>query len=74
MKQNNHVEVRDRTSSKKKVGRPPITIFTTNSLKTGNEDTITELTNLDTTLEQFPKPKRKQNHANIELSDNVTPT
>ena len=65
---------RDRTNSKKKVGRPPITIFTTNTLKTDHEDSITELTNLDTTLEQFPKPKRKRNRANIELSDNVNPT
>ena len=74
MKQNNHVEVREIVQALKKVRRPPITIFTTNTLKTGHEDSITELTNLDTTPEQFSKPKRKWNHANIELLDNVNPT
>ncbi len=53
MKQNNHVEVRDRSISKKLVGRPPITILTTNRQKTGHEDSITELPNFDTTPEQF---------------------
>ena len=64
---------RERTVSKKPVGRPPTTILT-NTQKTGHDDNITELSIFDTTPDQLPKKKKKRNRSNIELLDNINST